>query len=517
MKNKRIPGSLLVLLGIGMAAASMSLTVSASDVSGGTCGDALTWSLSDGILTISGSGDMYDYDRYETPWNLSASVIRKVVTGDEVTRIGTNAFYGCESLTEVVLGRGTASVGEFAFRECSALQTLTPGDATQTVDSAFFDTDLLTVLCLRSSVTELSDTFRDMDTLTTFLVDDTDGTGFYTSGDTLYYRETIDGEEIKTLVKYPEGKLLTGTFLPEDNTDIIGDNAFYQQEQLEAVILPECTYQIEEFAFRECSALYSFTPGDATRTIDSAFYDTDSLSVIFLRNTVTELSDAIRDLPTVLEFRAEDTDGVGFYDINGVLYHYDIQEDQTVKTLVKCPEGNKLSGTYTVESGTSVIGEKAFYEQNLLEAVSLPETVQKLSSHAFYGCNTLNGVYFYGNPLAFLPKNTFQNCSPDLILYYIEENDEWTDPWKTYDTEPFYAKTPLKGDINGDAVLDDNDAQIFLRYFAGWQKRFSAYLEAFPKPEDFLDFNNDGVFNIKDRMLLRRYLDGWKDYIQYFE
>ena len=34
----------------------------------GKCGDNLTWSLTDGTLTISGTGKMYDFDYESVPW-----------------------------------------------------------------------------------------------------------------------------------------------------------------------------------------------------------------------------------------------------------------------------------------------------------------------------------------------------------------------------------------------------------------------------------------------------------------
>ena len=40
-----------------------AITASAESVASGECGENLTWSLSDdGILTITGTGDMYDYN-----------------------------------------------------------------------------------------------------------------------------------------------------------------------------------------------------------------------------------------------------------------------------------------------------------------------------------------------------------------------------------------------------------------------------------------------------------------------
>lgn len=48
----------------------LSMAVTASAESGsGTCGDNLTWTLQNGVLTISGTGDMTDYDgNAVSPW-----------------------------------------------------------------------------------------------------------------------------------------------------------------------------------------------------------------------------------------------------------------------------------------------------------------------------------------------------------------------------------------------------------------------------------------------------------------
>lgn len=55
----------------------------------GTCGENLTWTLDDdGLLTISGTGDMSDY-MFRGPWNYAP---KAVVIEEGVTSIGKNAF-----------------------------------------------------------------------------------------------------------------------------------------------------------------------------------------------------------------------------------------------------------------------------------------------------------------------------------------------------------------------------------------------------------------------------------------
>ena len=68
----------------------------------GTSGN-LTWTLSDdGVLTISGEGEMEDYDVYGAPcapWTNYGDFITLIVIEDGVTSIGWYAFKRCSSLT----------------------------------------------------------------------------------------------------------------------------------------------------------------------------------------------------------------------------------------------------------------------------------------------------------------------------------------------------------------------------------------------------------------------------------
>ena len=74
-------------------------------VSNGSCGDGLTWKLnSDGMLTISGSGEISD----NPAWVEYSSQIKSVSIEKSVTAIGENAFVDCTNLTDVYYS-GTAA------------------------------------------------------------------------------------------------------------------------------------------------------------------------------------------------------------------------------------------------------------------------------------------------------------------------------------------------------------------------------------------------------------------------
>ena len=92
----------------------------------GMCGDSLTWTYRDNVLTISGTGRMYNYSS-KTPWRPYESMIFRVELPDGLTRIGINAFYDLFNLKEIEIPSGV-SIGESAFDNCYGLEKLVVGD-----------------------------------------------------------------------------------------------------------------------------------------------------------------------------------------------------------------------------------------------------------------------------------------------------------------------------------------------------------------------------------------------------
>ena len=89
----------------------------------------LTWTLdSTGLLTISGTGEMMDYNRgRSTPynsWYSTGTSIKSVTIDSGVTSIGDDAFYNCGSLTGVTIPDGVTSVGNAAFYPCRNLKDI---------------------------------------------------------------------------------------------------------------------------------------------------------------------------------------------------------------------------------------------------------------------------------------------------------------------------------------------------------------------------------------------------------
>ena len=89
----------------------------------GQCGDNLYWSYDETTKTISitGSGDMYDYTKSTQPWLCFQEQITEVTTSNTTTSIGTSAFEGCVRLGKVSLGYAMENIAANAFAECKRL------------------------------------------------------------------------------------------------------------------------------------------------------------------------------------------------------------------------------------------------------------------------------------------------------------------------------------------------------------------------------------------------------------
>lgn len=97
-RNRWTAMGLACLLAVSAGSASFmewaGMTVYAADTVSGTCGEKLTWTLENKTLTISGTGEMYnyEYDGDHTPLYSSGTSIETVFIENGVTSIWNAAF-----------------------------------------------------------------------------------------------------------------------------------------------------------------------------------------------------------------------------------------------------------------------------------------------------------------------------------------------------------------------------------------------------------------------------------------
>ncbi len=247
--KKRIASILLAvmmivtLLPLGL----VDTAYAAETANSGTCGDNVTWRLSDdGVLTISGTGDMADFEWDGTPWCSVSSQVKSVVIKDGVTSIGDCAFGGCISLTSVSIPDGVISIGFAAFESCSLLTGVTiPNSVTGIGDYAFGYCSSLISVTIPGSVTSI-------------------GEAAFAGGSTSVNvsREnknycSVDGglyDKQKTTIFHP-GKIQNGAFRIPDGVTSIGDYAFDGYRSLTNVTIPDSVTNICYGAFLDCIKL----------------------------------------------------------------------------------------------------------------------------------------------------------------------------------------------------------------------------------------------------------------------
>ena len=136
---------------------------SSNIVDSGTCGaegnngDNLTWILDDeGVLTISGTGAMANWNRRGSPWYANKDKIESVMIEDGVTSIGKYAFFDCSSLASIKLPNSISSIGIAAFNNCSSLASITlPNSISSIGELAFYYCSSLTSITIPNSVTNI--------------------------------------------------------------------------------------------------------------------------------------------------------------------------------------------------------------------------------------------------------------------------------------------------------------------------------------------------------------------------
>lgn len=229
--------------------------------SSGDCGDTLKWKKNDnGTVTISGEGDMWDYDSEgpnRSPWAGDRS-IRKVIVKEGVRSVGKNAFSGCSEMEEVELPESLTEMHDGAFTECSSLEEVDIPENVTTIEN---------------------NVFVDCSSLTTINVEEENTV--YTSVEGVLY-----DSEVETLILCPAGR--TGTFeIPEGITYI--ESFAFCSSLLTEITLPEGIIRLEEQVFYRCERLTTITlPASLTEIGNNAFSWCDLLTEIYFRGTLEQ-------------------------------------------------------------------------------------------------------------------------------------------------------------------------------------------------------------------------------------
>lgn len=272
-----------------------------------------------------------------------------------VKTLGDCAFFNLRTLSEIKIEEGLRSVGSYAFAGCAELTTIVLPSSLETIGSYAFagisafngsDKELLSVKLEKVAFKKNSrlsqiDAYAFYNTinLTSFDLPDSDDYTFnylafdesylseFTSSSSRYATDNgaVYSSDFKTVYYMPLRK--EGNLTIHETTEEIADYAFYNNYNLNTVVVSASVKAIGNFAFSHCNALEE---------------------IIFADNSVLE-------------------------SIGNSAFAY-----SGLKNI-------------TLPSGVTSLGREVFLECAALETAYLPDTVVSIPDYAFYACTSLTG------------------------------------------------------------------------------------------------------------------------------
>ena len=382
----------------------------------GTTGN-LTWIISGGTLTISGTGTMPDYASNSAPWYGYKSSITAAVVSEGVTSIGRAAFYFCNSLSSVSIGRDVTNIGVGAFRGCSSLASITfPASVTSIGFDAFEYCSSLTSVTIPAGVTNIEEgAFSGCGALTAINVNAANGA--YSSVDGILYNKNQT-----TLIQCPGAK--SGAFTIPGSVTNIGVGAFFGCSGLTSVTIPNSVTNIGAYAFSGCSGLTSVTiPGTVTSIGEVPFGGCSALTTI---NVDTSYGDTNGD--GVID--GSDAYNGAYISVDGILYN----KAQT--TLIQCP-GAK-TGAISIPLSVTGIVTNAFASCGSLTSVTIGNGVTSIGDRAFLACTGLTKITVKNPTPPTLGFSTFLNVDTVTCVLEVPTGAKaaykTTNQWKDFRT-----------------------------------------------------------------------------------
>ncbi len=342
----------------------------------GTCGADLTWTLVDGVLTITGTGSMTSH-----PWSSYKTSIKKVIIGGKTTNIYYDAFYGYSNLESVTIGSYVANIGNEAFYKCTSLKSITLPNSVETIGNyAFYGCTALSSVKMSDSVTSIGyDAFKNCTSLKSI---------------TLPSSLTSIGTYVF------QGSGLESITLPGSLTTI-SEYAFADCTSLKSVYISDNITRINWYAFSNCTSLESVRiPNSVTELRYRSFQECTSLKTIQLPTNLTYLGDYLFSGCTSLEsvgLPANLTE-IHQYAFNGCTSLASFNIPDTVTSLgQRCFYGCTSLKKIRIPAGISTIPAYAFAQCTGLTTVSIPSNVTRINEYAFSACTALTDVYYDGS------------------------------------------------------------------------------------------------------------------------
>ena len=465
-----------------------------------------------------------------------------------ISSIGENTFSYCNKLTKIAIPAGVTTIGEYAFRACRGINSISLPESITTIGAnAFYSCSGLTGVyytgtekqwndivinssgndSLTSAIIHCEASPEDMYTTTEsttestteatsetttqsdFVFDSGTGTitGYTGAGGNVVIPDSIDGVAVRAIGAraFYYNNTLTGISIPEGVTTI-GIYAFAGCAVLKAVIIPGSVKEIGALAFYNCGDLEQVTLSSGVTTIgNGAFSSCQWLWEITIPDTVVAIEGNVFTDCSRLNNILVDAGNTVYKSVDGVLFTIDGAE------LVAYP--GSRAGEYTIPAGVTTIGYRAFADCIGLTGINMPDTVTNMERQGFYHCIGLTSISL-PRGVTTIGEMAFNSCSNLTSIIMPKEvtaigNNAFNDCTKLVDVycykgtvaddiSIYSASSGIKymGDADGDDSVDEIDARLILKESCS----------AGEATQVALDYNGDGVVDVRDCIALLKYV-----------
>ena len=298
--------------------------------------------------------------------NSATCVIPGEIDGKKVTEIGDSAFKGCTELTSITIPDGVIGIGNKAFSDCTSLETVTiPASVTYVRDSAFYGCTSLKSVTVPESVTYIGGyAFAECYSLK-YVDIHANVTGIGTSP--FCNCRSLENINIDEANKWYT--TVDGVLYDKDKTELINYPAGKKDS---SYVIPEGIRTIREQAFYGCLNLCELTIPDSVTEIESGAFECSSL-----------ISD----------------------------------EYGTIKYVDGWVVGSGHTANVVLKDGTRGIAFEAFSCDEIIEKVTMPDTVKYINAYAFENCTNLSEVLL-SSSLENIESGAFFNCMKlaDIVI-----------------------------------------------------------------------------------------------------
>ena len=210
---------------------------------------------------------------------------------------------------------------------------------------------------------------------------------------------------------------------------VVGDNCFFNSENLTGITLPEGLEKIESEAFIYCKKLKSVVIPSTVKSIgDNVFYECRELASV-------KLPEGLEKIPQQMCYNCVSLASINIPEGVTTIGKYAFQGCEKLVNL-SLPYGlntienfafEHCNGLETISFPSTLvfIGEKAFHDCPKLREIRLPEGVKEVGTMAFYPCSSAEVISIPSTMIHF-GSAAFSGCKniKDLYIYLKSFNTE---------------------------------------------------------------------------------------------